>query len=378
MSEILHPEPAWITRRRFLRTAGGAVLGLGLLPLAGCESNLVEPLVEGTVIPFLTPTDDFFVQYGGAVLSSAWGGVQQIDEGAWRLTIDGLVRTPLTLTFDDIEALQSQSVTMIKTMRCITDSTAVPGLVGTALWTGVPLRVVLDRAGVDRQRARRLRFYGSDGFTNNLPLNRVYGTQPPGLVEPLLVYAMNGAPLTAEHGFPVRLVVYEQYGYKNVKWLSRIEATQDDTPFGTYQEVLGFVDDGVMRVVNKVTDPLRNAQIAAGPFLVTGYALSGFGGVTNVEVAVDDGPFEPAEIVPLEEVVAANPSIRQAVQLQAEGFGYPFRGVWALWSFRWDAPPGRHTLSVRATDATGTTQTPGDSTPEDGFNPIFEVTVEVV
>jgi hypothetical protein len=97
-----------------------------------------------------------------------------------------------------------------------------------------------------------------------------------------------------------------------------------------------------------------------------------------VEVAIDDGPFEAARIVPLDEIIAANPEVRTALQVEEVGrFPYPYTGVWALWEFEWQATPGSHTLRVRATDASGNTQPPEDVTPEDGFNPVFAVEVEV-
>lgn len=354
------------------------VLGLGLLPLVGCENNLVEPLATGTEIPFLTPSAQFYIQYGGQVMSSAWGGVQQIARDDWQLSIDGLVDTPLTIRFADLQAEVGQAVTVLNTMRCITDDTTVPGLIGTALWTGIPLRVFLDRAGVDLDRARRLHIFASDGFTNNLSLGRIYGPQPDDDIEPLLVYEMNGQPLTAEHGFPVRLLNHTLYGYNNVKWIERIEAVESDAVFGTYQEVLEFIDQGVIRIVNKVTNPLRNQTISAGPFKIFGYALSGFAGVAQVEISIDDAPFEAARIVPLPEILATNPLLRTALQLEnPEQFSYPFRGVWALWEFAWMAPPGRHMLRVRASDAAGHVQPGTDLNAQDGFNPVFEVLVDV-
>lgn len=367
------------TRRTFVHRAGQVAVGLAILPLAGCEENIVEPRREGINLSFLIPTDTFYVQHGGEAAVEGWPGVPTIDRDAWTLTIDGLVGSPLTLRFSDIEAVMDQSVTMLKTMRCITDTTAVPGLIGTATWTGVPLRLFLDRAGVDRSQTRRLRFFGRDGFTNNLTMDLVYGPRPDELVEPLLVYAMNGEPLTPVHGFPVRLLVHELYGYKNVKWLERIEATSSDEVFGSYQEVLGFVDDGVMRVVNKVTNPLRGQMLSAGAFTIAGYALSGFAGIARVEVAIDDDPFTEADILSLDEIVAAQPDLQRALQLRApDRFSYPYRGVWALWRFNWMATPGEHTIRVRATDGTGTTQSNTDPDPTDGLNPIFELTVTVV
>lgn len=372
------------SRRVFLRQAGGAVLGLALVPLAGCESNLVAPLVEGTAIPFLTPVEGavgappFFVQYGAAASVNNWGGVPALTQASWTLRIDGLVSNPLTLTYADLEAAAGEAVTVLKTMRCIIDATSVPGLVGTATWTGVPLRLFLDRAGVDRTRTKRLRLYGHDGFTNNLKLAEVYDAAP-GLAEPLLVTHMNGAPLTPEHGFPVRLLVPGKYGYKNLKWLARVEATASDAVFGSYQEVLGYVDDGDVRVVNKVTNPVRNATLPAGAVQVFGYALSGFAGIAQVEASIDGGAFAPVRLVPLNEIVVAAPEVRQTLQLlQPARFSYPFRDVWALWSFDWMATPGPHTLRVRATDRAGHTQPDRDADPTDGTNPVFEVRVAVV
>lgn len=364
------------TRRAFVQRLGGLVVGLSFVPLAGCEDNLVEPLVDGADVSFLTPTPAFYVQYGGEALSAAWGGVQQISRADWRLQIEGLVATPQSLTFADLEA--EAALKVLKTMRCITDDATVPGLVGNALWTGVPLRTFLDRAGIDRQSTRRLHLYGADGFTNNLPIERLYGEQAAGLFEPLLVFEMNGAPLTAAHGAPVRLIVQEQYGYKNVKWLERIVATAADAPFGTYQEVLGYVDDGIIRVVSKVTNPLRNAVLSVGPFAISGYALSGFGGIARVEMSIDGAPFEAVRLRTLDEITASNPEVREALQLQApDRFAYPYRGVWALWSSDWDATPGMHTIRVRATDEAGHTQPERDLDPTDGHHPLFEIAVEV-
>ena len=222
------------TRRSFLRTAAGFSLGASLLPLAGCESLAVDPIATGFDFPFLTPTSSFFVQYGADGALADWKGLQQIPRNTWRLQIDGLVSNPQSLSFGDLDADPTIIKTVLSTMRCILDNNAVPGLIGTATWTGVPLRVFLERAGINKQQGKRLRVYGADGFTNNIKLDKVYNAEENGLVEPMLVFAMNGSPLENEHGAPVRLLMPGHYGYKSIKWIERIEVTADDNAFGTY------------------------------------------------------------------------------------------------------------------------------------------------
>ncbi|MEM9663489.1 MAG: molybdopterin-dependent oxidoreductase [Bacteroidota bacterium] len=367
------------SRRAFLKAGGTLLAGMALVPLAGCEFNELTPKSLGDRIPFLTPvgTDEgaFFVQNGGLGSIPGWSE-PDLDPATWTLTIDGLVDTPLTLTLADLEA--EASVTVLKTIRCVVDSNEFPGLIGTALWQGVPLRRFLDAAGVDRTRARRLHLFGADGFRNNVRLDEVYRTFSPDTFEPLLVTRMNGEPLTRAHGRPVRLLVYDGYGYRNVKWLERIEATADDRVFGTYQEVLGYFDEGTVRVASKVTDPVFAQQIPAGQFLIQGFAVSGATGVTQVEVAIDDGPFEPAGLTSLSEVISATPSVAAAQQvIEAGAEAFPFPGVWVQWAFEWTATPGPHVLRVRATDASGAVQPADDFTFEDGFNPIVEIRVTV-
>lgn len=360
-----------LSRRAFLRAAGGTAAGIAVLAVTGCEENSVTPRVTGTAIPFLTPTADFFVQYGADGAVPGWSAPPAIDDASWSLQIDGAVASPLSLRYDDV--LAAPRVRVLKTIRCIIDSNEVPGLIGTALWEGTPLRPFLDAAGIDRNAARRLRIHGADGFTNNLRIPDVYRSLQEGAFEPLLVTHMNGAPLTREHGAPVRLLVFDGYGFKNVKWISRIEATASDDVFGTYQEVYGYVDDGAIRPVSKITAPLFNAIVPAGAVQVTGIAVSGLGAVSRVELAVDDGPWEEATIIPLAQSIVESPEIRSA--LQAETAAFPFPGVWVTWTYRWNAVAGTHTLRVRTRDSEGNGQTDEDPTFEDGYTPVARIEV---
>ena len=116
------------------------------------------------------------------------------------------------------------------------------------------------------------------------------------LSEPLLVYAMNGSPLRPQHGSPVRLLVPGHYGYKSVKWIERIEVTAIDEAFGTYQEALGYEDDGLIDVTAKATNLLRGARIKPGQTRISGFALSGAAGIDKVLISIDDEPAREARI----------------------------------------------------------------------------------
>ena len=344
-----------LDRRAFIRLAGGGAIGLVVLPLVGCESNSVEPITAGERVTILTPVEDFYYKNGAEISISNWS-MPVIPREEWGLEITGLVNSPFTLRYADLEGLASDQVELLKTMRCVIDSNEVRGLIGTAVWSGIPLRVFLDQAGIDLGATRRLRFFGADGFANNIPIDRIYGQNDPSLVEPLLVTAMNGEPLPARHGAPVRLIIHETFGYKNVKWVTKVEATSSDEPFGTYQNA-GFVDDGVMRVISRTTNPLLNSTVPAGDVLVSGFAVSGRAGITSVEVSVNGGEWLPADLVSSAGVVASDPLIASSLQASdPDRFLFPWRGVWRTWDFRFTATPGRHTLRIRATDEEGNVQ----------------------
>lgn len=364
----------FVSRRAFLQLAGGATIGLVAITTMGCEFNSVEPITTGADVDFVTPIAEFYYKNGAEGSIANWTQ-PVIDRTAWRLRIDGLVATPLEITYADIVAETSHAIDLLKTMRCVIDSNEVQGLIGTAVWRGVPLRLFLERAGVDRTRAVRLRLHGSDGFTNNVKIDRVFGTGDADLVEPLLVTHMNGELLPEKHGFPVRLMIHESFGYKNVKWITRVEATDSDAPFGTYQST-GFIDDGVMRVVSRTTDPIDNLALAAGRIRCVGFAVSGAQGIDRIEISVDNGPFQTAAIVPRNEVIGASGQAAGAIQMIDDATHiYPWRGVWAKWIFEFDATPGRHTIRFRAADRAGNIQPDRDTDISDGINAVGSITI---
>jgi DMSO/TMAO reductase YedYZ molybdopterin-dependent catalytic subunit len=280
-----------------------------------------------------------------------------IDVASWRLEVTGQVERPLSLSLDEL--LARPSVTLAVTMECAGNGRArlqprpvsQPWLVeaiGTAEWTGTPLRGVLDDAGL-RPEAVELVFTGADhgvqgeieqDYQRSLPLDEV--RRP----DVLLAYAMNGRPLEPQHGAPLRLLVPGWYGMTSVKWLTRIEAVTE--PFEGYQQTVSYryqrdADDrgervGRMRVRALMIPPghpdfmTRRRFVDAGTVLLEGRAWSGVAPVERVEVAVD-GRWEDATL---------EPPLGE----------YAWRG----WSHRWRASPGEHTLSCRATDAAGNAQ----------------------
>ncbi|MFE7856725.1 sulfite oxidase [Streptomyces sp. NPDC057403] len=284
------------------------------------------------------------------------------DDTAWQLTVAGRVRRPLRLDLADLKAFPQ--VTTRVTMECAGNGRALltprpvsqPWLVeavGTAEWTGVPLRLLLAEAGVDAD-AVDVVFTGADhgvergveqDYQRSLPLHVATGSEP----EVLVAHAMNGAPLPPQHGRPLRLVVPGWYGMAHVKWLREVTVT--DAPFTGFQQAVAYRlrqesgEDGepVTRIVPRALlvppgfpDFMSRARVVRpGPVPLEGRAWSGRAPVTRVEVSTDAGrTWREAELDPDD--------------------GRPW--AWRRWHLVWTAAEGEHELSARATDAEGHTQ----------------------
>jgi DMSO/TMAO reductase YedYZ molybdopterin-dependent catalytic subunit len=283
-----------------------------------------------------------------------------VDPTGWRLTVGGQVARELTLSLDDIRS--RPEVTLAVTMECAGNGRAAlsprplsqPWLleaVGTAEWTGTPLRGVLEEAGLDANASEVL-FRGLDRgieggkdqqYERSLPLADALRD------ELLLAYAVNGEPLPPQHGYPLRLVVPGWYGMTSVKWLDRI--TVLDAPFTGYQQARGYrmrqrpdeEGEPVSRMVPRslmippgIPDfATRERRVERGSCTVRGRAWSGLGRIERVEVSADGGgSWSDAD-------VGEQPSV----------------WAWCEWAWDWDASaPGRYELCCRATDAAGNTQ----------------------
>ncbi len=264
----------------------------------------------------------------------------KVDGETWRLEVDGLVDHPLSLSLQDLRSRPGQ--TQAITLSCI--SNPVGGdLISTGFLTGVPLKRILEEAGL-KGSVREIAIESADGFYESVPL-------PEALDErTLLVYDMNGEPLTGPHGFPLRIYIPGHYGMKQPKWIKRLEAI--DHKGSGYWVDRGWSATAVVRttsVVDAVAADSRTDDSAPVP--IGGIAYSGARGISRVEVRVDDGPWEEAEL----RVPAVSPL------------------AWVQWRHFWRAAHGMHTVRVRAYDGEGKLQiSEGHGTFPDGATGISE------
>jgi DMSO/TMAO reductase YedYZ molybdopterin-dependent catalytic subunit len=276
--------------------------------------------------PFLTPSSDFY-RIDVNLL------VPQVAAEGWSVTIKGLVDRERSFSYEDVLAMPMVEEDV--TLACV--SNEVGGkLVGNARWLGTPLLPLLEQAGL-RAGADQLVARSVDGFTVGMPVSALHD----GRVA-LLAVGMNGEVLPIKHGFPARLVVAGLYGYVSAtKWLSELELTTFDD-FDTYWIRRGWARQAPIKTQARIDTPRSLSKVAAsGPIAVAGVAWAQTRGVDKVEVRVDDGEWNECEL--------------------AAAVG---KDTWRQWLYRWsDATPGRHRLTVRATDGDGETQ------PEDEAEP---------
>jgi sulfane dehydrogenase subunit SoxC len=299
----------------------------------------------------VTASDDVYV--------IAHMGIARVDVAHWRLAVVGLVERPLELDYDALMALPATEVTAV--LECFgnpVEPEVATRRVGNVVWRGVPLAHLLERAGV-RPEARYVCPEGldsgsfanvhSDRYVKDLPLARA--------LEPdvLVAWAMNGAPLTPEHGFPARVFVPGYFGTNAVKWLSRITlaAERPESLFTT--RLYNRRVDGEPRPVREldvhavIVTPADGAKLAAGRHAIDGWAWSAWP-VRAVVVSTDGGAtWQPAHVEP------------RGADHQWQAFTY----AWAV------AAPGRYELHARATDERGRTQ------PATGRNRIHAIGVVV-
>jgi DMSO/TMAO reductase YedYZ molybdopterin-dependent catalytic subunit len=269
------------------------------------------------VTPFVTPNRDFY-RVDTALI------VPQVRAEDWTLRVVGMVDDPIELTFDQL--LARDIVEADITLTCI--SNQVGGdLVGNARWLGVLARDLLEEAGVQRG-ADQLVGRSTDGYTCGFPLDHAYDRNC------LVAVGMNGEPLPLRHGFPARLVTPGIYGYVgSTKWLTELEVTTF-AAFDQYWVPRGYAEQAPIKTMARIDTPRSLARVSPGRVTVAGVAWAQTRGIEAVEVRIDDGDFRPAQLA-----------------------GAPGTDTWRQWRFDWDATPGRHDITVRATDGTGDVQT---------------------
>ena len=314
----------------------GGVLVKALLSAAR-EGAQIARTSATTLSAYITPNDEFYRVSKNVVDPT-------VDARSWRLEVEGLVERPFTLTLDELKSLPS--VTRTISLECI--SNEVGGdLMGNAVWKGVPLRDLLDKAGVSPQ-AIDVVLHAADTYADSITVEKAM--DPANLI----AYEMNGEPLPDGHGFPARLLVPGIYGMKNVKWLTGIEpVARDYTGFWQGQ---GWSDAAVVRTTSRIDAP-GGWDVVAGQVAVGGIAFAGDRGISRVEVSFDGG------------------TTWQQARLEATESPL----TWALWVLDWKlAGEGPHTIIVRATDGQGTPQEAREeSSFPDGASGYHKITVTV-
>lgn len=356
--------PAW-GRRRFIGTsigvmalaAGGGALGRALLDRGGLGATSTPRTIPDAMVPapappaaaalnvegispLVTPTAQFY-RIDTALL------VPRPDVASWSLTVDGLVQHPIALSYADLLAMPL--IEQYVTIACV--SNEVGGeLVGNALWKGVRLKALFQTVGV-RPEATQVVGRAVDGFTVGFPFAHAIADDR----EPMVALAMNGEPLPANHGFPARLIVPGLFGYVSAtKWLSQIELTTWEA-FDAYWVPLGWSKTGPILTQSRIDTPRFGQRIPPGRTPIAGVAWAPDRGISAVEVQLDGGPWTATEL---------------AAEISD--------ATWRQWLFRWDAEPGDHVISVRATDGNGELQSDARTPPApDGARGYHTVRVSV-
>ncbi len=332
-----------LSRRSFLALAGGLAVAAGVAGTVGRKlqssteavaqrAKLLLPKARkplaaipaatgvaelAAVTPFITPNKDFY-RIDTALV------VPKVDVDSWKLTIDGMVDREVSYSYEDL--LKRELVERDITLTCV--SNEVGGiLMGNARWLGIPLKELLDEAGV-KDGATQIVGHSVDGWTSGFPTAVLDQGK-----EAFLAIGMNGEPLPFQHGFPARLVVPGLYGYVSAtKWLTRIQMTTLEK-VDAYWVPRGYAKEAPIKLASRIDVPRGLSTVPAGPTAIAGIAWAQTTGIAKVEVKIDEGEWQEAELADEQSI-----------------------NTWRQWKLRWDATTGQHQITVRATDNNGKLQ----------------------
>ncbi len=333
--------------RRTLIGSSLALIGLGALGVAawrfitgegpstalsgtvqGYKNKIVPPPQPnyGTIQPVenlsaeITPNDAYYV------VSKNLFADPVVNGNTWKLTVDGEVAHPFTLTYDELMALPRKQ--QYESMMCI--SNEVGGeYMSSALWEGIPLADLLHRAGGTTPGATKVVLYAADDYSDSIHLAKA--------LEPttLVAVKMNGVTLPTGHGYPARLLVPGIYGMKHVKWINRIQVVHED--YQGYWQVRGWSDAAPILMTARIDTPLTGSLLPANkPTYIAGVAFSGNKGISEVDVSLDGGH-----------------------SWQKATLKRPLSNLtWVLWELPWQPTVGKYTVVARAIDMEGNVQDP--------------------
>lgn len=305
------------------------------------EIPAADPAIDAIVgiTPRITPNEDHYTVDTTLVKP-------RVDIATWKLDIVGNVERPYSLSYDEL--LELDAIEQVRTLECI--SNPVGGeLISTAVWTGVRMKDLLARA-IPKAGSYDVVLTSVDGYSDSFPLAKA--------LEPdtFVAYLMNGKTLPQEHGYPVRTLVPNIYGMKNVKWLQQIRVETFD--FKGYWQQQGWNDVATVNTNTRIDVPGRTVRWSGGEVTIAGIAFAGSRGIRAVEVSFDEGKtWQATTLEP-----AAGPL------------------TWARWALRWTpAGPGPRTVWARSTDGRGEVQTPVRREPfPDGSTGYHALTLNVV
>jgi DMSO/TMAO reductase YedYZ molybdopterin-dependent catalytic subunit len=259
-----------------------------------------------------------------------------INEQQWRLGVTGLVETPLALPLDELR--HYEPLHQFVTLSCI--SNPVGGdLIGTTRWTGVSLQRLLPALRL-KSGGSHLKIHAADGFFEVVPIDAIHADE-----HVMLAYAWDGVPLTKEHGFPLRIYIPDVHGMKQPKWITAIEVTDHWEPGywieRGWDKVAQMKATSVIDAVAMDMTIIRADQAKLIP--IGGMAHAGARGISKVELQVDEGPWQPAQLrTPLSAL------------------------TWVIWRYDWPFQHGKHTFTVRCYDGQGAPQIVTQAPPEPG------------
>lgn len=299
-----------------LAVGAGAIFGLTRTPTTQATGRRGGRVGNGDLPPEITPTEDFYHISKNFV-------DPKVEEEGWSLQIGGMVERPYKLTLAEIKALPA--VSDYRTLSCI--SNEVGGdLISNAGWKGVRLKDLLEKAGV-KPGAVDVALSARDGYSESFPIEKALDP------DVIAVYEMNGAPLPDDHGFPLRLLVPNIFGMKNVKWLTRVDVVNYD--FKGFWQEQGWSDIAIVQTMSRIDFPRHRQLLPVGLNRIGGISFAGSRGIARVEVTHDGG------------TTWREARLRRPLSPYA----------WVLWTADLDLPEGEFNLAVRATDGTGATQT---------------------
>ncbi|MGI3786716.1 MAG: molybdopterin-dependent oxidoreductase [Janthinobacterium lividum] len=301
------------------RAAGAAARRAVGLPT---PASAALPLPAGAQIPgmtpFTTPVDDFYRVDISLV-------TPQIDASGWSLTIDGMVDRPLTLSYDELLAMP-----MIErdiTLTCVSNEVG-GSYVSSGRWLGVPFSAILERVGVQAGVEQVYSYSSDSGYTASTPLQAVADGR-----DAMIAVGLDGKPLSDARGYPARMIVPGLFGFiANTKWLERIELTTyaKRTAYWTERK---WATDAPILTQSRIDLPKSLDTLPKDKPVIAGVAWAQHRGISKVEVQIDDGDWHEVDL-------ATDAGV----------------DLWRQWSYRFDGAAGLHTATVRATDATGSTQ----------------------